>query len=34
MGNFDPNDISNNQQKPPKKKEKDMSEYIDYEEID
>ena len=34
MGNFNPNDISNNQQKPQKKKEKDMGEYIDYEEID
>lgn len=34
MGNLNPNDISNNQQKPPKKKEKDMGEYIDYEEID
>ena len=33
MGNLNPNDISNNQQKPPKKKEKDMGEYIDYEEI-
>ena len=34
MGNLNPNDISNNQQKPPNKKEKDMGEYIDYEEID
>jgi hypothetical protein len=34
MGNLNPNDVSNNQQKPPKKKEKDMGEYIDYEEID
>ena len=34
MGNLNPNDISNNQQKPQKKKEKDMGEYIDYEEID
>ena len=34
MGNLYPNDVSNNQQKPPKKKEKDMGEYIDYEEID
>ena len=34
MGNLNPNDISNNQQKTPKKKEKDMGEYIDYEEID
>ena len=34
MGNLNPNDISNNKQKPPKKKEKDMGEYIDYEEID
>ena len=34
MGNLKPNDVSNNQQKPLKKKEKDMGEYIDYEEID
>ncbi len=34
MGNLNPNDVSNNQQKPPKNKEKDMGEYIDYEEID
>ena len=34
MGNLNPNDVSNNQQKPPKKKEKDIGEYIDYEEID
>ena len=34
MGNLNPNDISNNKQKSAKKKEKDMGEYIDYEEID
>ena len=34
MGNLNPNDISNNKQKSSKKKEKDMGEYIDYEEID
>jgi len=34
MGNLNPNDIFDNQPKPPKKKEKDMGEYIDYEEID
>ena len=34
MGNLNPNDVSNDEQNPPKKKEKDMGEYIDYEEID
>jgi hypothetical protein len=34
MGDFNPNVVYNKQQKPPKKKEKDMGEYIDYEEID
>ena len=34
MGNLNTNDISNNKQKSAKKKEKDMGEYIDYEEID
>ena len=34
MGNLNPDKTSKNQQKPPKKKEKDMGEYIDYEEID
>ena len=34
MGNLNPNDIANKQQKPSKKKKKDMGEYIDYEEID
>ena len=34
MGNLNQNDISNNKQKSAKKKEKDMGEYIDYEEID
>ena len=34
MSNLNPNETPNKQQKPPKKKEKDMGEYIDYEEID
>tara|TARA_S200000501_G_scaffold172588_1_gene162580 strand:- start:374 stop:586 length:213 start_codon:yes stop_codon:yes gene_type:complete len=34
MGNLNPNDIADKQQKPSKKKKKDMGEYIDYEEID
>ena len=28
MGNLNPNDVSNNQQKPPKKKEKDGMPYL------
>ena len=34
MGNYNPNEFPNKEYKPQKKKEKEMGEYIDYEEID
>ena len=34
MGNHNPNEFSNKEYKPQNKKEKEMGEYIDYEEID
>jgi len=34
MGNYNPNEFTNKEYKPQKKKEKEMGEYIDYEEID
>jgi hypothetical protein len=34
MGDLNPHESVNKKEKPSKKKEKDMGEYIDYEEID
>ena len=34
MGDLNPHESFNKKEKSPKKKEKDMGEYIDYEEID
>tara|TARA_X000000950_G_scaffold41856_3_gene45962 strand:- start:3880 stop:4059 length:180 start_codon:yes stop_codon:yes gene_type:complete len=34
MGDHNPNNFTNEKQNPPKKKQQEMGEYIDYEEID